>query len=417
MVSFCLLYIIINSSFVLGSTQIEPDSLDSPIRKYFNKQKILWTFDDYYICYDFPPHRGFSNLTKRIISYGGHVNIMTILFHVNEAKDIKNYSVIDDLGWEPQEINRSLTFFSQEHVYPACHGWDARSELLNNASLEEAYEIINHTLWNWENNFHIQPTFFLGDSTSGNYNITLALKKFSETYWPVYGENFRWDQEELFSPPTRDTPAISYIGKEPYIAMFDPLFGLPWGNPCESLEDSQNLFINQTENKEIIFIRGHPSSLNKSETTPYYSLWIEWIDWIYQNHELTNINHTEAIYYIADREAFKIERQSPDKFIINLSSCSFDHDILFSQPYDGYYYNWTLYRGQKEVASFYDDYTIHLSAGQSYTMETNDKVEIPLEKNAQYKNIYERISGLNLIFLLLCFIVISIFIKKIRNKS
>ena len=228
-----------NSKCVFGVKQIEPDSAVSPIRNYFIQQKILWTFDDYYICYDYPPKGIFSNLTNRIVSYGGYVNIMTILFQIDEVNEFRNYSVVNEVGWDQEAINNSLTYFSQEHVYPACHGWDSESDILNNASMQEAYTIINYTLWNWKNNFDIQPSFFIGESTSGNYNVTLALNKFSNSYWSVYGENFRWDQPELFSPATRDTPAVLYIGKEPYVAMFDPLFGLSWGNPCATLKEAQ----------------------------------------------------------------------------------------------------------------------------------------------------------------------------------
>ncbi|MCK5031726.1 MAG: hypothetical protein KAR64_09685, partial [Thermoplasmatales archaeon] len=205
---------------------ISPDSYESPIREYFTTQKILWTFDDYYIQYGhhLPPHKGFGGLTEKINGYGGHVNIMVIFTGESETSpfgnEIRNYSVIDDFGWSEEIVNASLEFFNRSQVYPQCHGWNETSEELNNANMSFAYKIINHTFWNWVNNYNIKPNFFIGASTSGNYNITLALKHFSEKNWNVYGENFRWDNPDLFPEPSRDAPAVEYIGKTDFVAMF-----------------------------------------------------------------------------------------------------------------------------------------------------------------------------------------------------
>ena len=364
---------------------IPEDGNASPIRKYFTTQKILWTFDDYMITANHhPPHLGFTVIPEVVIGYGGYVNIMTILFGVNEAPEIKNYSVVEDLGWSQEKINKSLDFFSQYHIYPACHGWDYRYTPLNTATLEYAYKLINHTLWNWVNNFGIKPHFFLGGSTSGNYNVTLALKAFSEKYWPVYGEDFRWEEPDKFPETSRDSPAVEYINKYEYVSLFDPLFGCDWGTPCKNVEEAQTLFNEETKGKEIIFIRGHPKYFDGSDPSVIenISLWKNWIDWIYQNHELININHTQAIEYNIDRYSFKVYKNSVRNYSIDLTDCEYDHDIIFSQPYKNLEIIWELhdaFNGTK-IGEIVEDTTFSLRAGGMYYFTSDDEALDELEQ-------------------------------------
>jgi len=59
----------------------------------------------------------------------------------------------------------------------------------------------------------------------------------------------------------------------------------------------------KNKDKEILFIRGHPKYFDGTEryVVENVSLWKNWIDWIYGNHDLININHTQAIEYNIDR--------------------------------------------------------------------------------------------------------------------
>lgn len=361
----------------------------SPIKKYFTTKKILWTFDDYTFTSDHhPPHLGFTTIPEVVIGYGGHVNIMVILFRGTEVDEIRNYSVVDELEWDQDKINKSLEFFSRENIYPACHGWDYRSSILNTATLEEAYTLINHTLWNWDNNFNIRPRFFLGGSTSGNYNVTLALKKFSDNYWTVYGEDFRWEDPTLFPETSRNTPAVEFIGKPDYVALFDPLFGCDWGEPCQTLDEAKELFDIESTNMEMLFIRGHPKDLDGTErfVVENISLWKKWIDWIYQNHELININHTQAIQYNVDRYSFKVFKNAIDNFTIDLSDCIYDHNILFTQPYEQISPKWNLIDSTGNiVGEVTDDAFYEVQAGSMYyfvsvddfTLEDIEDTETP----------------------------------------
>jgi len=326
-------------------SEVPADGLGSPIEKYFTTPKILWTFDDYQIGYnEHPPHKGYGGLSERITSYGGNVNIMTYFTTPDSTapfnNQIRNYSVVNDFGWSKNSINASLEFFSWPGVTPACHGWN-HSENLNHANLSFAYKIINYTLWNWKNNYNITPHFFLGPGTSGNYNVTLALKRFSEMYWPVYGENFRADDHNLF--PNGSKPAIEYIGQASYVAMFDPLFGQNWSTPCKTLKEAQDLYNTSSKGKEILFIRGHPNILNSTSESSNLTLWQQWIDWIYQTHQLININHTEAIQYNIDRYKFKVEKNSNTNYTIDLTQCKFNHKLLFSSPIENDLRPWKLY--------------------------------------------------------------------------
>jgi hypothetical protein len=200
---------------VKASAMIAPDSSESPIRKYFTTQKILWTFDDYWInANDYPPHKGFGGLSEQIHSYGGIVGINCIFIPpwigAKFGNEIRNYSVVPEFsqytsGFSQDHIDKSLEFFSRSYIEPECHGWN-HSEDLNHATMSFAYTIVNYTLWNWYNNYHIKPHFWLGHSTYGNYNISLALKKFSEKYWTVYAEDFNTDDTDRF--PNHIEPAV-----------------------------------------------------------------------------------------------------------------------------------------------------------------------------------------------------------------
>jgi len=362
------------------------DGEASPIRKFFTTQKILWTFDDYMITANHhPPHLGFTVIPEVVIGYGGQVNIMTILFGINEAPEYKNYSVVEDLGWSQEKINKSLDYFKQENIHPACHGWDYRYTPLNTATLDSAYEYINFTMWNWVNNFGIKPHFFLGGSTSGNLNITLALKKFSENYWPVYGEDFRWEEPDKFPETSRDSPAVEFINKYEYVTLFDPLFGCSWGTPCTTVEEAQELFDQETEGKEILFIRGHPKYFDGSDPSVVenISLWKNWIDWIYQNHDLININHTQAIEYNVDRYSYKVYKNSVRNYSIDLTDCEYDHDIIFSQPYKNLEITWELYDAfdGTKITEILDDTTVPLDAGGMYYFISDDEALDEMEEN------------------------------------
>ena len=122
----------------LGDT-LEPDDFESPIRKYFQIKKIIWTFDDYWIHFnDCPPHPGFDGLSQRINSYGGNVNIMCPFIPpwMDDALGnvLRNYSVVDEFsyyhsGFLQDHINLSLEFFNRPLIYPQCHGWNHSANL------------------------------------------------------------------------------------------------------------------------------------------------------------------------------------------------------------------------------------------------------------------------------------------------
>jgi predicted double-glycine peptidase len=318
------------------SEVIPPDDSHSPIKKYFTIQKIIWTFDDYWIHIDdHPPHKGFDGLSQQIHDYGGHVNIMCLFIPPGFGKyfnnQIRNFSVVNEFapyhsGFLQSHINLSLEFFNRSYISPACHGWN-HSEDLAHANLSFAYKIVNFTLWNWYNNYHIKPHFWLGHGSTGNYNISLALKRFSDTYWTVYAEGFtslNWDGKFLDGK----SPAVAYIG-----GSCDPAFGFPpESNPCKTLEEAQQLFTDYSLGKEIIFIRCHPTILNDTIHLNDLHLWQEWIDWIYQEHEFININHTQAIEYKLDRNNFIVKRNNAENYTINLSQCQFNHNVLFTPP-------------------------------------------------------------------------------------
>ncbi len=365
-----------------GLDQIPSNASESPIRKYFTTKKIMWTFDDYWMHFNhYPPHQGFGGLSEQINNYGGHVNIMVPFIPpwIGEAlgNELRNYSVVEDFsfyhsGFSQNHINLSLDFFNRPLIYPQCHGWN-HSANLGFANLSYACQLISYTFWNWHNNFDIKPNFFLGHGSDGNFNISLALKLFSLRNWPVYAENFRTDWDSRF--PNGTLPAIEYIGPS-----CDPYFGCTFGTPCETLEEAQGVFINYSQERELLLIRGHPSFLDDPSHEEHLVLWQQWIDWIYQNHTLLNINHTQAIQYKIDRNNFTVVKNNIDNFTINLTQCLYDHTILFSNPYNDSS-QWILkdYQGNI-VEMMQNDTYIQLHASQIYYFTRITKsVEISLE--------------------------------------
>jgi len=359
-----------NNNDITSGESLAPDAPDSPIRKYFTIEKIIWTFDDYWIHFeDYPPHKGFGGLSQQIHNYGGHVNILCPFIPpwISEyySNELRNYSVVNEFallhpGFLQNHINLSLEFFNRSYISPACHGWN-HSDDLGHANLSFAYKIVNYTLWNWYNNYHIKPNFWLGRGSTGNYNISLALKRFSDTYWTVYAEGFTGlNSEGEF--PDGTSPAIEYIGES-----CDPKFGFPSeNNPCKTLEEAQQLFMDYSPGKEIIFMRGHPSILNDTSHLNDLYLWQEWIDWIYQEHELININHTQAIEYKIDRNNFIVERNNRENYTINLTLCQFNHNVLFTPPgNDGN--RWILHdESGNFIGEIQGDVFLYLEKGHCY---------------------------------------------------
>ena len=400
------------------AASLSADDLGSPLHHFFSYKKILWTFDDYMIQYDHhPPHKGFYGLPMRIADYGGHVNIMVIFTdHYYASKignEIRNVSVIDEFGISPDHINKSLAFFHHPHIYAQCHGW-ANSVELNKITLADAYHLINHTLWNWDNNYGIHPHFFLGHSKNGNYNITLALQRFSDTYWPMYGENIRWYDPGLFPTVSPEAPAIDFVLQSNHATEIDPLFGCDWGAPCETLADAKTLFETYSQDKEVILIRGHPDFLNNTDTHSQQalSMWESWIDWIFSEHDIINMNHTKAIHYNKDRHHFNVSKKHQDTFIIDLSNCSYDHQVLFTQPYQEEYYNWTLIDEKDNcIGIIYNDTYLDVQAGHVYTFRAFD---MPQGEDTQtsLENSSQATPGFPLISLALAGYIVILFYRK-----
>jgi hypothetical protein len=386
-IAICVVCMMLTISFidilsVTVSGIIEPDSFQSPIRKYFITQKILWTFDDYWINSNYyPPHKGFGGLSEQIHSYGGIVGINCVFIPswigAKFGNEIRNYSVVPEFsqytsGYSQAHIDKSLEFFSRSYIEPECHGWN-HSEDLNHATLSFAYTIVNYTLWNWYNNYHVKPNFWLGHSSYGNYNISLALKKFSEKYWTVYAEYFKTDDTDRF--PNHIKPAVEYIGP-----FFDPAFGESWDPACKTVAEAQQLFTAYAQGKEILAVRGHPDFLNgtNQRATQNLTKWQQFINWIYQTHTLINIHHTEAIEYKIDRNNFIVIENSPTSFTIDLTGCTFDHNVLFTNPDGTNQRNWILSdQNGHYIGTVRDDVFLLLKNGVKYFLSTDTTPPTP----------------------------------------
>ena len=93
-------------------------------------------------------------------------------------------------------------------------------------------------------------------------------------------------------------------------------------------------------------------------------LWQDLIDWIYQKHNLININHTQAIEYKIDRDNFKVKKNSEGNYSINLSLCQFNHNVLFSSPDNN---QWELHdENGKYIGLVQGDMFFILEGGHNY---------------------------------------------------
>ena len=183
------------------------------------------------------------------------------------------------------------------------------------------------------------------------------------------------NEPDLYPESSPDAPEVEYIGKADFVAMLDPLFGRDWETPCRSLEEAKEFFNAQSQNKEVLFIRGHPDFLNGTyqRATENLTLWEDWIDWIYQEHNLININHTEAIQYNIDRYNFRVEKNKLNKFTIDLTDCEFNHTVLFTNPYRDPDRIWTIHdENERYIGETPNDVFLELESGVKYYFTTND---------------------------------------------
>ena len=113
---------------------------------------------------------------------------------------------------------------------------------------------------------------------------------------------------------------------------------------------------------------------------------------------------------------YKIEKIKDNKFTIDLSECNFDHNILFTQPYNGEKYNWTVIDEEgNNIGEYQDDKFIELKGGIKYSLITNDKID-PEKEKIENKNNSKSTPGFIFIILLsviACFIIF----KKIRKTN
>ena len=218
----------------------------------------------------------------------------------------------------------------------------------------------------------------------------------------------------LFPEVSPDAPAIDFVLQSEYATEIDPLFGCDWGTPCETLEDAKTFYNTYTNDKEVILIRGHPDFLNNSDehSQQALALWESWIDWIFTEHDIINMNHTKAIHYNKDRHQFKVTRESKDSFVIDLRDCLYDHNILFTQPYMGEYYNWTILDGQDHcVGMVYNDSYLDVQAGHVYSFKTFD---IPMgdDKQIPLDDLSEDTPGFPFIIIVIAGCMVLIFYRK-----
>ena len=104
----CVLLLLFISIKVINAEVIEYDCGESLIRKYFNIQKIIWTFDDYYFHLNHhPPHKGFDGLSSQINNFSVTVQYNGTIYSWQEA--VNNSIVLGSVyNWNAANQNYEL---------------------------------------------------------------------------------------------------------------------------------------------------------------------------------------------------------------------------------------------------------------------------------------------------------------------
>lgn len=300
-----------NTFIIKGKSQddekyikITPWSPNSPINKTFSKTKLVWRMDDYnagiskYHDLNINFHYYAENITK----HGGNVLISVIpnCWHSEKLEYIKYKN--------ETAINENLELYNMDGVDFAIHGWNHHCNLepwLSNYS--EQYERFNVSKMTLEENYNIEVKWFCSPCTRFNLNTTkiLAKENFSNTDY-IYKSHCKClELDNGF-----------YIDNSTW-------------HDSENLSESKNRWNNTSPGSDnITQILFHPTRTTGKNLSDFH----DFCNWIYGNHDIWNMNFTEALRFKENKDKIQIERYNMTKFKLNLSSTEGTIKIIWDEP-------------------------------------------------------------------------------------
>jgi len=277
---------------------IDLSSEKSPIKETYEKRIIIWNFDDLLITHKGVYYNAWKYNIENITKYGGYVGLGFIagtnetLFHARPQ----------NLTYTQEDIARINQLVSDKNVFFFYHDWNhSWYENPNGSiwtkSLSEQRESLNYTIWTIYNNFGYNWTTFLGGGLNSNYNTTIILSE-RNILLLAMGHDSKIAQ------------GCKYI-YEPH----DKIASIKYMNPTDSIAQWEENFTKMYNNFSILDIGSHPNDfvgkINKQKD------WANFTEWIYSNHNLINMNYTDAYMYKHDLESIHLDKYNDTNYLLN----------------------------------------------------------------------------------------------------
>lgn len=329
--------------------EINPISEHSPIKETFDKKIIIWDFDDIRIT-DAYSSRGakFITMTENVTKHGGYVG----WGFIPGTNEIGAYPSPQNLTYKKENVDRMNVLTSDEHIFMFYHDWDHawyqeghESLWLQNLSVQR--QTMNHVVWTFYNNFGYNLSSFLGGGSLANYNTTVVLAE--RDILLLFGG----------SDVTKVAEGCRYLHLPD-----DELVEMVYLEGTEGIDSWKENFTRLYEKYPIIRIGSHPFDFNETSLTE----WAEFTEWVYTNHDLVNMNYSDAYNYKHDLKSIQLDKHNDEIYTLSFKDAFNPLKITWSEPGDWiveYVHNQTKYENLN-VSSVSE--SILLEPGSEYTI-------------------------------------------------
>ena len=387
-----IFHIIIQISLAYNvlAEKINPISDNSPIKETFDKKIIIWNFDDIRIT-DAYSLRGalFISMTENVTKQGGYVG----WGFIPGANETPSYPPPQNLTYKQENIVRFNDLTSNEYIFMFYHDWNHNwylegyeSPWLQNLSLQR--QTMNHIIWTFYNNFRYNLSSFLGGGSITNYNTTLVLAE--RNILLLYGNIHI----------TQVADGCRYL----HLSDDELILGWKYLEGTDGIDSWKENFTRLYEKYAIIRIGSHPFGFNKTTLDE----WAEFTQWVYTNHNLANMNYSDAYNYKHDFHSIQLIKHNDQIYTLSLKDAFKPLEIKWSEPGNWiveYAINQTKY-GNLNV-SFVSE-SIILKSGSEYTIRLASSI-VNTKEN-------QNTSGFEL-FLVIYALTLILFFKGKKKKD
>jgi hypothetical protein len=264
-----------------------------------------------------------------------------------------------NLTYPPERVDVFNNLTSDEKISLWLHDWNhswytgEHGPSVWTKSLKQQREALNHTIWTFYNNFGYYPPVFSAGGSRGNTDTTVVLSE--RDILLLYGGS-------QYEPPDERLRYLTLPSSQDSV-----LFGLDYYDHENILEDMKKTFTDNydKDNVCLLQIMLHPSGWNET-TIPVFA---EFTEWVYTNHNLTNMNYTDAYNYKHDLECLQLDKHDDGYYSISYFDAYDPFEITWNEPGDWIvtYANDTTY-GTLNVTSHSD--TSILQPGFEYVIRS-----------------------------------------------